>query len=345
MKEKLYKTIRIALSLVIGLLLLWLITRGQDLERLLDEFRQARYVYVLPAMLLALLGHLVRALRWKLLIRATGHQVGTWQTFGAVLTAYLANLALPRLGEITRCAVLARASGMPASKLFGTVLSERAFDAFTLLALIILTLTWQYSFLADFLSAWIWEPLRLKGSAYWLTYAWIALAALLAASFFLLSLRKRMRRAREHSLLHKLRQQWQGLKSGISALWRMEGKWLFLAYTLLTWTLYLATVYVCFFAIRGTAHLGFLPALTLLALGSLGILAPVPGGVGTYHFMIILGLTELYGISPEPATSYAYISHAMQVLVSVLAGGAAWMVFSAREKMGAATSPENQAGT
>lgn len=344
MKEKLSKSIRIALSLVIGLLLLWLITRGQDLERLLEEFRQARYIYILPAMLLALLSHLVRALRWKLLIQTTGHRVGTWQTFGAVLTAYLANLALPRLGEITRCAVLARASGMPASKLFGTVLSERAFDAFTLLTLVIITLAWQYAFLADFLSAWIWEPMRLKGSAYWLTYLWVALAALLILVLFVLSIRKRMRRAREHSFLFYLRQQWHGLKSGISALWRMKGKWLFLVYTLITWSLYLGTVYVCFFAVRGTAHLDFLPALTLLALGSLGILAPVPGGVGTYHFMIILGLTELYGISPEPATSYAYISHAMQVLVSVLAGGAAWMLFSAREKKVAVPDPEARAG-
>jgi len=89
------------------------------------------------------------------------------------------------------------------------------------------------------------------------------------------------------------------------------------------------TVYLCFFAIGATAHLTPLAGITLLAVGSLGIIAPVPGGIGTYHFVTIITLTELYGIASEPATSYAYITHANHVIVSLVAGLFSWIMLSA----------------
>ncbi len=112
----------------------------------------------------------------------------------------------------------------------------------------------------------------------------------------------------------------------------MRGKGYFVMYTALIWGLYFLTVYLCFYAIPATAHLSPFAGLTLLAVGSLGILAPVPGGIGTYHFMTIITLTELYGIDSEPATSYAYITHTNQIIVNVLAGICAWIILSISQK-------------
>jgi uncharacterized protein (TIRG00374 family) len=51
------------------------------------------------------------------------------------MIGYFANLALPRLGEVTRCTVLAKYERIPFQKSFGTVVAERAFDFITFLVL------------------------------------------------------------------------------------------------------------------------------------------------------------------------------------------------------------------
>ena len=117
----------------------------------------------------------------------------------------------------------------------------------------------------------------------------------------------------------------------------MRGKAWFMLQSLLIWGLYYLTVYLCFFAIPATSHLSPAAGLTLLAVGSLGILAPVPGGIGTYHFMTIITLTELYSISPEPATSYAYIAHATQIIVSIVIGTISWFILSLQSRKLAVT--------
>jgi hypothetical protein len=57
----------------------------------------------------------------------------------AVMIGYFANLALPRLGEVTRCGVLARYEKIPFQKSFGTVVTERAIDLISLMIIFILT--------------------------------------------------------------------------------------------------------------------------------------------------------------------------------------------------------------
>ena len=49
------------------------------------------------------------------------------------------------------------------------------------------------------------------------------------------------------------------------------------------WGCYTLTVYVSCFALSATMHLTFIDALTIMALGSIGIIAPTPGGIGAYH--------------------------------------------------------------
>ena len=49
------------------------------------------------------------------------------------MTGYLANLALPRIGEITRCVALGKKEKIPVDQLIGTVVIERTIDFISLL--------------------------------------------------------------------------------------------------------------------------------------------------------------------------------------------------------------------
>ncbi len=271
-------------------------------------------------MIVGLISHFFRALRWNLLVSTLGYETKTSATFYALMTGYLFNIVVPRLGEITRCGVLHRHSKVPFSILFGTVLSERFFDMICLILLISVTVLLQLSFLQSFLAEYIYFPLlhRFENNYFLIIITFIAAVAVL---FFLFKFfKKRFQKAKPEGRMSWLKMQIKGMLSGIKTIRYMRKRWTFIFYTLMIWVNYFLMVYLCFFAIRGTSHLGLSEGVTVLSLGSLGIVAPVPGGIGTYHFIVIKILTELYNIQSEYAVSYAYIAHASQILMLLLAG-------------------------
>ncbi len=319
---------KVFISLLAGILILWLITRGQDVERIAEELRHARYGWIILAMGCALLSHFLRAVRWNMLIGTMGYKTNPFQTFLAVMTGYLANLAIPRMGEVTRCVTLSKASKTPFNALAGTVLAERAFDLISMLVIVCITIAGQFGFLSSFLNRVFWEPTLARGSAHWLLLSVIGLVFVTGIIVAILYFRRKMRRAKDGSFFFRLKRQLHGVAAGFRTIMTMRGKGWFILYSFLIWGMYYLTVYLCFFAVQATSDLTPLAGMTLLAVGSFGILAPVPGGIGTYHFLTIITLRELYGIASEPATSYAYITHATQIIVNIAAGTFAWIILS-----------------
>jgi uncharacterized membrane protein YbhN (UPF0104 family) len=117
-----------------------------------------------------------------------------------------------------------------------------------------------------------------------------------------------------------------GLWIGIKTIKNMRQKWLFLFYTFLIWFFYAVMVYLPFFMLPETSHLDFIDGLTVLAIGSLGIVAPVPGGIGAYHYIVKVTLTELYRVEANAAMSFATISHAGQTLLNILVGAISYFL-------------------
>ena len=332
MRPVIKRYFRILLFLSAGVLLLYLITRGQDVEQIVRELRQANYVWVFLAMVCAVISHFLRAVRWNRLIRTMGYETSAFQTFYAVMTGYLANLAVPRMGEVTRCLTLSKASKTPFNALAGTVVAERVFDFFTIVAILFFTIVFQFNFLRSFIRRTFINPLIQKGTENWILLAVGVAIALILIAGLIVFVRHKHVNSDKSGFFHKVQRQFKGFVNGIKTIKRMRGKGWFVIHTILIWGLYYLTVYLCFFAIPATSHLSPVTGFTLLAVGSLGILAPVPGGIGTYHFLTIITLRELYEIAPEPATSYAYIAHANQVVVSIILGIISWVILSFQQK-------------
>lgn len=332
MKTKIRRYVRVLLFLSMGLLLLYLITRGQNTQLIVEELRHANYLWILLAMVCAIISHFLRAIRWNRLIRTLGYETKPFQTFYAVMTGYLANLAVPRMGEITRCVTLSKASNTPFNALAGTVVAERVFDFFTMMAIIFFTIVFQFDFLRSFIRTTFVEPTLRRGTDNWILITSLAAVSLVLIILMFFVLRKKRQWDGGSRFISKVRRHMKGFINGVKTIKRMQGKGWFVLHTVAIWGLYYLTVYLCFFAIPATSHLSPLAALTLLAVGSLGILAPVPGGVGTYHFLTIITLRELYHVAGEPATSYAYITHANQIVVSIIAGTISWIILSFQQK-------------
>ncbi len=321
MKKTLTDVFKYLLFLSLGVFLFWLSMRKLELKAMLDEITGANYYWAAVAAVLAIISHIFRALRWNLLINSTGYKTRTSTTFYAVMVGYMANTAVPRLGEFMRCGVLSRKEKIPFNVLFGTVISERIFDMVILVLLLATTVFSQWSLLGGFVLQMV-SPLssKLSGDGYLLLLFSFILGATVFIFFWLYL--KHRHKLKKRPAFQKLRQTLSGFGQGVRTIDRMKQKGLFLFYTFMIWLFYALMVYIPFKMLPETAGLNFIAGITLLALGSLGIVAPVPGGIGAYHFIAKATLTELYTISPNTAGSFAVITHALQTLLNVVVG--AW---------------------
>ncbi len=330
MKVYLKRYAKVFLFALIGIFILWLITRNQDIEKIWDEVRHANFFWIILAVFSGFLSHLVRAIRWNMLIHPMGHTPATSTTFYALMTGTLANLAVPRLGEITRCVTLSKYSRHPFNSIAGTVVAERVFDMITLLVLIFMTIVFQFSYLKGFLNSFIFGPLMkmIEDNSLALFLSGLVFLGLMIFVFRYL----KKTSIDKAGLAGKIKRQVMGFWKGVLTLKDMQQKTMFIILTLAIWAFYFFTVYLVFFALSGTSMLGIAAGFTVLALGSLGIVAPVPGGIGAYHFIVITTMTEVLGIVPESATSYAYIAHAAQTFTILLLGAFSWLVLSVKYK-------------
>lgn len=332
-KSTLFSAFKYIAFLSFGLALLWYVTKSQDIDALLAEFKTANYWWIALAMLAGAISHMFRAARWNLIIKPMGYQTKFSTTFAAVMIGYFANMVVPRLGEVSRCGVLNKNTSVPFNVLLGTVVAERIFDAVCLLLLSVMVIFFQFEFLSDFLTTYLFGPLSEKITGSYVAMIFLAAGFILFIVVLYVLYKMTNRRLKDKPFFVKLRRILAGFAEGIKAIKNIENKWLFIVQTVAIWIMYFFMTYLCFFSLKGTSGLSVADGFTILVMGSVGIVAPVPGGIGAYHFIVITTLSVLFLVEPATATSFAYISHTSQgVLICILALWAVIMLFLRNRK-------------
>lgn len=333
LRKRILSIFEYLLFLGLGLILLWLSFRKLDLHEIWDDILQANYFWLLLALVFAILSHIARALRWNLLIGSMGYKTKLSTTFFAVMVGYLANTAVPRMGEFVRCGVLSKKENIPFNALFGTVISERLFDLLLLFLIIFMLVLFQLDAVGGFLYKIFESVYQTLSSNLWNLSITGCCIILLVGILSFLGARYKIK-IKNHPAFLKMRGFLSGLMEGIKTIKKLREKRLFLIYSLIIWILYALMVYMPVLMLRETQHLTFLDGLTILAIGSLGIIAPVPGGIGAYHFFVKAVLVELYYIEGNAAGSYAAITHAGQTILNVGLGTLSYylLIFLAKKQ-------------
>ena len=149
------------LLLVTGALLLFAF-RGMNVNRILHEILHANMFWVAVSGLISVIAFVVRAHRWNLLIEPLGYFPSLKNTTCSLMVGYFANLAFPRLGEVSRCGALGKAESIPFNKLLGTVIVERVIDVLSLLICLLLVAVIEFKRLGNFFSENIFNPIIKK---------------------------------------------------------------------------------------------------------------------------------------------------------------------------------------
>jgi hypothetical protein len=311
--------IQVIIFSAIGIVLFWYAIRGENISQIIGILKSADYWWVLLTLFLALLSNISRAIRWNMLIKPLGFKPRLRNTFAAVNIAYFANLALPRLGEVSRCAILGKYEKAPVAKIFGTVIIERLIDAFTLLIILLITVVLQFKVLDEFTHTYVIDPLKGKldvlahsGTIFYLIVAGSMIALILLIYFGIKILSKM-------HFYEKLKHTVKGFIEGIRTIEKVEHKGWFLFHSIFIWLMYYLMAYFCFLCFGVTSHLDMLAALSVLVFGSIGFAAPVQGGFGAYHAIVIQTLL-LYGINRTDGMAYAILTHESQTFGMIIFG-------------------------
>ena len=123
----------------------------------------------------------------------------------------------------------------------------------------------------------------------------------------------------QSALAQKSKNFLKNIWNGVKTLFQIQNKPLFLFYTLAIWLLYFAMFYFSFYAFDFTESLSVLAGLLGFTMGSFGVVAPVQGGIGAWHFMVIESL-KLYGVADYQAAAFAFITHLVQTIMLVSVG-------------------------
>jgi glycosyltransferase 2 family protein len=310
---------------LIGIGVLYLAFRGQDLEKIWQEIKTANYFWVVISAIAVLIAHVLRALRWQMLYQSIHYNVSFWYAYHAVMIGYLANLALPRFGEIGRCSVIHKAAKVPMFASIGTVITERLFDVVMLFLTSLAMLMFQYDIVADFLYQAIYLNLAKKLSAvnyWWLVGFSIVIFLLIATTIYFL----------RQKFSKKFLRIFVNLLQGFGSYSKLKKKGLFLIYTLGIWFFYLLSMYFAFSSIQATTGLHFNAAFTAVVFSGFAMAAPVQGGIGVFHWMVAQSLV-LYGISFKDGLAYSTIIHSSQVLLILVLGSLSLFFILAKKEI------------
>jgi glycosyltransferase 2 family protein len=317
MTRKIAGWLQFALMLMVGLLMTWLAFRSQPLAGIIQGISAAHCGWVLVSILITMVGHASRARRWQMLIRASGHDASGAARYLAMMTGYLSNLGVPRLGEVSRCASLGRLSGVPILALGGTVVAERGVDLATLSLLLLMTLGVAGAEAVAFSSDHLLEPL---GSIWGRKSWWMIVAVRIgvaAMGWLALSRRAKTWRglvARIHVWAYEI---WQGLMAAMN-MRRMAVE--FAAHTLVIWAVYYLQPLCTLLALGVSGdHIGSI-AFYVFVFGTLARTIPLPAGsAGAYHYIVSQWLL-FAGYPGIQAITVPTLNHAVQTLYTLVFG-------------------------
>ncbi len=323
MSKRLIAFLKTFLGIGIAGLLLFFVFKNVNWIDFWNKARTVNYSWVFVSMALSSVAYVARAYRWNILLQPLGYHLKTSRTTVAVLIGYLANLALPRLGEITRCGVLNRNDGVPVSVALGTVVTDRLMDILVLFILIGLSLFIESERLVQFLME-AYSDLNIP--------VWSLMLMLTLVMLGVLGLIMFMRH--QDRLKGKPAELIKGFVMGFISLKDIKNPMGFIASTMLLWVIYYVMSYVIIFALPETSHLDFGAGLMLLVTGGIALSLPVQSGFGTYHGMVA-GMLLLYAIDKDTGIFLATLLHTSQVVALVLFGTIATIIsFSIRRKTG-----------
>ena len=325
MKSKLRNILQTLFFTALGFAFIWWFwTKLETGEKtqIWESLKQTNYLWFTLAIAISLFSHYIRALRWRLMSETFSCKVSRTNSFLAVMSGYLTNLAVPRLGEVVRCTMLKQSDNIPIEKSLGTIVTERIIDMILFALLLLTTIVIQ----KDLLFNYIEKNFNLNiDSLIQLFIIGIVVLAIVVALFFAFK-----RKIQHNKTYIKIKDLANGFLEGIKSIFKLKNPLLFIFYSLLIWALWIAGTFVCFQCLKESQILNPLQALVTTVLGAFGPMI-TPGGIGLQP-AIFAEVLETYTISRPIGYVCGWLNWLSSQVGTIVVGLIAFIYFSTKKK-------------
>ena len=129
------RIIKVLMPLVLGGTILYWMYRDFDFKGIEHVLLyEMDWTWMLLSFPFGILAQALRGWRWRQVLEPMGENTRQEVALNSIFLSYAVSLLIPRVGEVTRCAVLKRWDGVPFPKALGTVVTERAIDSLLVLS-------------------------------------------------------------------------------------------------------------------------------------------------------------------------------------------------------------------
>ncbi len=317
MRKKLLSYIQYIIFLGGGLFLVWWELHGMTVTEQ-AEFKyaitHANYILLIPVIIMNLAGHLSRSLRWKLLLEPLGYNPKLKNVFAATMVGYLANAAIPRLGEVLKCSILAKYEKLKVDNLIGSILIERTFDLITYGIFIAITVLIQINVIGSFFISKMKDTPKSN-----MMPLWMLVLIIIGVIFVIIFIIKKIFGSYPNNkVVIKIKGFLKGIGNGFAAIKNLKDRRAFLLHTIFIWGMYLLQIYIGFKAMEGTAHLGVKAACSVLTMSTLAMIA-TPNGIGTFPLLVMETLI-VYHIDAPQGNAFGWLIWGVSTAIIITAG-------------------------
>ncbi|MFH1017291.1 MAG: lysylphosphatidylglycerol synthase transmembrane domain-containing protein [Pseudomonadota bacterium] len=304
--------VRLILSVLLGVVCLWLAVRGIDFKEFLSAFETVHWGPVFWLLPMLVLTFYFRARRMRVILRPA-REIRHGELFGINAVGFMAIIAFPlRLGELVRPLLLRRRQNVPFSTGLASIAVERLFDGLATLLMLLIGLlgipagSHEIPYLG--ISA---RTMALTFAAILLPILVLVIVAVLLKGPFLRASGKILR-----FLPGELgRKVGSGLENFVVGLECLPNFGVFLRLFLESAGVWGAVIIA--YEILLTAFgldLPWTAPFLVLGIACVGISIPAaPGSVGTYQ-LFVQGALAIYGISKPVGLAYSVVAHAANLL-------------------------------
>ncbi|MEN9639673.1 MAG: hypothetical protein RLZZ262_1542 [Bacteroidota bacterium] len=320
MPKSIQSLLKYLLFLAIGAGLMYWAYKDVNWVSIKQSLSNAHWGYAVLALVLNYSATVYRGFRWNTLLQPLGYKADRWACAHSVAFGYLMNDLIPRSGEVARCTLLNRAEGVPVDKLIGTVILERIVDVVMLLVCIVVALIVKNNEVLHLFSFIDGQKAQLIG------------ILLIVGILGVIAVFRYIKYFRRFKVIAAIEGFLIGIVSGLRSVFLMRDKWPFIGWTLAIWGTWVIMSQAMMWTLSETSHLQLDDALFLMVAASFGMLVPTQGGLGSYHYMSMLGFIALgFANADDPMKSdiglmFAMISWSGKTILELTLGAIGFFI-------------------
>lgn len=314
--NELAKVVGYSFPVILTVLFLLFAFKGVDLNTSFYLIAHSSIIAIFLYIIVFFISHYIRALRWKLMLESVKKDVSSDHLFGSVMVGYGVNCIIPRLGEVYRGLFLGRWEGISRTTVIGTIVVERIIDMFS------------FAF-AALISVSIYSG-NLYNEIVWLrTSLIIGFSFIFLVTVFLIFIIRFKEKFRNKlvNLTSKFSEKYANrlkniidtLIHGFASIKGKKNAAMIIFWSVVMMLFYGINAQIGFYMLGmdSTGKVSFEMAWIVMTISSFSAMIPTPGGVGSYHAISILVLTQLYKFDKESSAAYAILTNFISIVAFV----------------------------